>query len=85
MHLCNTGELFTKTKKKNTELKKIGYSRYNYRNKLDNAYFQHGMAYGDFQDLARRTTCERVLPGEAFNIENYIQCNGYQRKLTSMI
>ena len=22
MHLCNTGELFTKTKKKNTELKK---------------------------------------------------------------
>ena len=74
-----------KPRKKYRIKKKKGYSRYNYRNKLDNAYFQHDMAYGDFQDLARRTTCERVLPGEAFNIENYIQCNGYQRKLTSMI
>ena len=29
-------------------------------NKLDKACFQHGMAYGDFKDLNRRTAANKV-------------------------
>ena len=37
-------------------------------NKLDKACFQHGMAYGDFKDLNRRTAANKVWRDEAFNI-----------------
>ena len=42
--------------------------RYIYRNELDKACFQHDMAYGDFQDLAKRTATDKVLRDKAFNI-----------------
>ena len=32
-----------------------------YKNELDKACFQHDIAYGDFKDLARRTTSDKVL------------------------
>ena len=31
------------------------------QNKLDKAYFQHEMAYGDFNDLTRRTASGKIL------------------------
>ena len=40
-----------KTRKKN---KAVG-TQYIYQNELDEACFQHDMAYGDFRDLPRRT------------------------------
>ena len=40
---------------------KRGEARYIYGNKLNKACFQHDIAYGDFKDLARRTTSDKVL------------------------
>ena len=40
--------------------KETGDSRYIYQNKLDKVCFQHGMAYGDFKDLTRRTASDKI-------------------------
>ena len=42
------------------KIKETGDSRYNYQNELDKASFQHGMAYGDFKDLNRRTASDKI-------------------------
>ena len=43
------------------------------------------MAYGDFKDLARRTTADKVLGDKAFNIAKDPKYDGYQRGLASMV
>ena len=43
--------LFTKNKERIQKFKETGDTKYIYKNKLDKAFFQHGMAYGDFKDL----------------------------------
>ena len=60
-------------------------SRYTYQNELDKAYFQHDMAYGDFNYLPRRTTSDKMLPDKAFNIAKNPTYDGYQRGLASMV
>ena len=67
------------------EFKQTGDSRYIYENELDNACFQHDMAYGDFKDLARRTAADKVLRNKAFNIAKDLKYDGYQWGLASMI
>ena len=52
---------FTKNKEKIQKFKETRNSRYTYQNKLDKAYFQHDLIYGDFKDLPRRTAAEKVL------------------------
>ena len=42
------------------------------------------MAYGDFRDLARRTTADKVLRDGGFNIAEDPKYDGYQRGLVSM-
>ena len=42
-------------------------SRYIYQDQLDKVCFQHGMVYGDFKDLPRRTASGKVLRDKAFN------------------
>ena len=42
------------------------------------------MAYGDFQDLKRRTASDKVLRDKAFNIAKNRKYDGYQRGLASM-
>ena len=59
---------FTKSKEKIQKFKETGYSRYIYQNELYKACFQHDMAYGDFEDLTRRTPSYKILRDEAFNI-----------------
>ena len=76
---------FTKTKKRIQKFKQTGDSRYIYRNKLDKACFQHGMVYGDFKDLKRRTAADNVLRDKAFNIAKNPKYDGYQRGLASMV
>ena len=56
-----------------------------YKNKLDKACFQHNMAYGDFKDLKRRTTSDKVLRDKVFNITKNPKYSGYQRGLASMV
>ena len=59
--------------------------RYIYQNEPDKACFQHGMAYGDFKDLPRRTACDKILRDKAFNMAKNPKYDGYQRGLVSMI
>ena len=75
---------FTKNKERIQKFKETGDTKYIYRNELDKACFQHDMAYGDFQDLARGTASDKVLRDEAFNIVKNIKYDGYQRGLASM-
>ena len=46
--------------------KESGDSQYIYQNELDKAYFQHGMTYGDFKVLTRRTSRDKILHDKAF-------------------
>ena len=66
-------------------LKKTRDSRYIYQNELDKACFQHDMAYGDFKDLTRRTTSDKILRDKAFNIAKNPKYNKYQKGLASMV
>ena len=43
------------------------------------------MAYGDFKDLSRRTTSDKVLRDKAFNIAKNPKYDGYQRRLASIV
>ena len=43
------------------------------------------MAYGDFKDLPRGTTAEKVLGHKAFDIPKNPRCDGYQIGLASMV
>ena len=79
---CGT---FPKNKKRIQKFKDTGDTNYISKNELDKTYFQHDMAYGDFKDLARRTTSDRVLRDKAFNIAKNPKYDGYQRGLASMV
>ena len=76
---------FTKKKERIQKFKQTRDTSYIYKNELDKACFQHDMAYGDFKDLARRTTFEKVLRDKAFNIAKNHKFDGYQRGLASMV
>ena len=43
------------------------------------------MAYGDFKDVAKRTTSDKVLRDKAFNIAENPKYDGYQGGLASMV
>ena len=76
---------FTKNKWRIKKFKETGDTSYIYINELDEACFQHGMVYGDFKDLARRTASDKVLRDKAFNIGNNPKYDGYQRGLACMV
>ena len=67
MHLREPGfmysacEPFTKNKKIIQKDKETGDSRYIYQNEVDKACFQYGMGYGNFKDLPRRATSDKIL------------------------
>ena len=43
------------------------------------------MTYGDFKDLNRRTSADKVLRDKAFDIAKNPKYDGYQRGLASMV
>ena len=47
--------------------------------------FSHGMAYGDFKDLTRRTAFDKILRDKAFTIAKSPKYDAYQRDLPSMV
>ena len=59
---------FTKNKEKMQKFKEPGDSKYIYQNKLDEAYFQHDIAYEDFKNLLKKTASDKVLRDKIFNI-----------------
>ena len=83
--IYSTCSSFTKNKERVNKIKETGNSRYIYQNKLDKACFQHGMAYGDFKDLNRRTAVDNVFRDKAFNIAKNPKYVGYQRGLASVV
>ena len=76
---------FTKNKERIRKFKETGDTKYIYRNELDRACFQHDMAYGDFKDLARRTTSDKVLIDKATNIAKNHKYDEYQRGFAFMV
>ena len=46
---------------------------------------QQDMAYGDFNDLAKRTAADKVVGDKAFNIAKDPKYDGYQKGLASMV
>ena len=76
---------FTKNKERVQKFKETRGRSYIYKIELDKACFQHDTAYGDFKDLARRTTSDKVLRDKAFNIAKNPKYDGYQRGLASMV
>ena len=55
---------------------------FTYENELDEACFQHDMAYGKSKDLVKRA---QVLRNKAFKIASDPKYDGYQRGLASMV
>ena len=78
-------EPFTKNKERIQKFQETGDTKYIYENELDKACFQHDMASGDFEDLAKRTASGKVLRDKAFNIAKKPKYDGYQRCLASMV
>ena len=76
---------FTENKERIQKFKETGDTSYIYKNELDKVCFQHDMAYGDFKDLAKRTTADKVLRDKAFKIASDKKYDGYQRGLASMV
>ena len=76
---------FSKNKQRIKKFKQNGDTKYIYRNELDQACFQHGMAYGDFKDLSKRTIADKVLTEKTFNIAKDPKYDGYPRALASMV
>ena len=61
-------EPFTKNKERIQKFKETRDTNYTYKNELDKACFQHGTAYGDFENSARRTASDKVLRYKTFNM-----------------
>ena len=80
----SAGGPFKKNKERIQKFKETRDLRYIYQKELDKACFQHGMTYGDFKDLNRRTLAE-VLRDKAFNIAKDPKYDGYQRRHASMV
>ena len=74
MHLIQPGFTFsacgsfTKNKERMQKSKEKGNSQYIYQDELDKACFQHDLPYGDFIDITRRTSSDKVLCDKAFNV-----------------
>ena len=76
---------FTKNKERIQKFKETGDLRYIYQNELDKACFQHDMAYGGFEDLSRRTACDKILCDKVFDIAKNSKYGWYQRVLASVV
>ena len=76
---------FTRHKERIKEFKRIGDTRYIYRNELDKACFQHDSIYPDHKDLINRTEACKVLRDKAYDIASNPKYDVYQRSLASMV
>ena len=76
---------FNKNKEKIQKFKETGDTSYIYKNELDEACFQHGMIYGNFKDLSRRSASDKVSRDKAFNVAKNPKYDGYQTGLASMV
>ena len=76
---------FTKNTERIQKFKETGDTSYICKSKLDKAFIQRDMAYGDFKDLKRKTFSDNVLKDKASNIAKNAKYDGYQTGLASMV
>ena len=76
---------FTKNKERIAEFMKTGNTDFIYKNELDQACFQHDMAYGQWKDLVKKTQSDKDLRDKAIKIGSDPKYYGYQRGLSSMV
>ena len=76
---------FTKNKERIQKFQRTGDTKYNYKNELDKACFQHHMAYGGSEGLAKIAASNNVLRDKAFNIAKNRKYDGYQKGSASMV
>ena len=80
---------FTKNKERKKVLKNRRFTVYLSKRiryfMFSKACFQHDMAYGDFKDLTRKATSDKILRDKAFNIARNPKCDGYQISLASVV
>ena len=69
---------FTKNKERIGKFMQTGNTDFIYRNELDEACFQHNMAYGKSKDSIKRTQSDKFLASDS-------KYGGYQRGLLSMV
>ena len=76
---------FTKNKERIEKFMQTENTNFIYKNELDQACFQHYMAYGKTKDLLKLTQSDKVLKDKAFKIASNPKYDGYQRGLASMV
>ena len=76
---------FTKNKERIEKFTQSGNTDFIYKNELDEACFQHDMAYGKSKDLVKRTQSDKVLRDKVFKIASHLKYDGYQRGLASVV
>ena len=69
-----------KNKERIQKSKETGDSQYIYQTELEKACFQHDMGYGDFNNLTRRTSSDKILGDKASNIAKKSKYDGYQKR-----
>ena len=62
-----------------------GNTDFIYTNELDEAFFQHDMAYGKTKDLAERTQSDNVLKDKARKIASDPKYDGYQMNFINQL
>ena len=82
---CSACAPFTRNKERIENFMQTGNTDFTYKNELDKACFQHDVAYGKSKDLTKKTQSDKVLRDEAFKITSDLECDGYQRRLSSMV
>ena len=60
---------FTRSKEIIEKRMQTGNTDFTYRNELDKAFLQHGMACGKSKDLTKGTQSEQVLGDKAFKLQ----------------
>ena len=86
MHLKQPGftysacDPFTKNKERIEKFMQTGNKDFIYRKKLDQASFQHDVAYGKSKDSVKRTKSDKVLKDKTFKIASNPNYDGYQRR-----
>ena len=68
---------FTKSKERIRKFKETRDTSYIYKNDM--------AAYGEFEDLTKRTIADKLLRNKAFKIASDQKYDGYQRGLASMV
>ena len=76
---------FTKNKERIEKFMHTGNANFVYKYELEEACFQHDMAYGKTKVLAKKTQSDKVLRDKAFKIASDPKYDRYQIGLASIV